>query len=153
MEVIKTPAYYETSYRSIDGKIWQTEQQCLQYEALLADPSPLKNLAFYNGEGAPIDIFALKEIPAFVYLLIKEESEVKYDPLVIKTLIGAIGSVDASYNLPILKGLWFNDWSNAYNGGYGFNGWERCDSIDSLQQQIASYQRRIELYKKILKGE
>lgn len=153
MKVIKTPAYYETNYQSIDGKIWNTEQQCLQYEALLTDASPLKSLAFYDREGTPIDVFALKEIPDFVYLLIKEESKVKYNPLVVHAIIGARGSADESYNLPTSEGLWFNDWSNGYNGGNGFNGWERCDSIDFLQRKITSISKRIELYKKMLKGE
>lgn len=153
MKIQKVPISYATKYISVDGKEWDTERQCLQYEALLTDLSPLKNLSFYDSEGTPIDIFALKEIPPFVYLLVKEDSEVKYDPFVIKIILGAIGNYDASYTLPTRKGLWFNDWSNAYNGGYGFNGWELCESINSLQLQIASCQRKIELYKKISKGE
>ena len=116
MQKLKTPIGYQTSYQSIDGKIWDTERLCLQYETLLADLSPLKSLRFYDSKGTPIDIFDLKEIPTFAYLLVEDESEVRYDPLIIKIILGATGNLDASYDLPVKKGLWFNDWSNAYNG-------------------------------------
>ena len=148
MKVIKIPIEFDTRYVSCDGKEWRTERQCEQYERLLADPSPLRELSFYDSEGKPLDIFALKNIPAFAYLVLKNDIE-RYDPDVVKTIIGYQLRTDSSFCLPTTKGIWYNDWSNAYNGAYGSNGWMQCDSINSLQIKIESCQKKIKLFEQI----
>lgn len=148
MEIIKIPVEFDTRYVSCDGKQWEYKKQCEQYERLLADPSPLRELSFYDGDGNPLDIFALKKIPAFAYLVLKKDIE-RYDPEVVKTIIGYQFLTDDSFHLPTAKGIWYNDWSNAYNGAYGANGWTQCDSIKTLLLKIESCQKKIELYQKI----
>lgn len=152
MEIKKVPTHYQTVYIANDGVQWDNEQQCKQYEALLKDPSPLKNLLFYNGEGERIDIFALKKIPHFCYLVLSEPLKETYDYRVIKVILGAkYQNDDNSYQLPTTKGIWYNDWSEALSGGYGFNGWEKEPSIATLEYQITTRQEQIKLLKKISK--
>lgn len=148
MTVEKIATQYETYYISDDGKKWHSEDWCRQYEKLLADPSPIKNLKFFNGNGEPIDVFALKEIPCFCYLVLTDEIK-KYHWSVIKAIIGNRDNDEASYSLPTFKGVWYNDWSNAFNGAYGYNGWTTIDSIETLENKITSCQNKIKLLEKI----
>lgn len=150
MTVEKIATQYETYYIANDGKRWHCEERCKQYEELLADPSPIKNLRFFNNEGEPIDVFALGEIPCFCYLVLTDEVN-KYHWSAVKAVIGNKDNDETSYNLPTSKGVWYNDWSNAFNGRYGSNGWERVDSIDYLESTIKSCQNKIKLLKKITK--
>ena len=148
MEIVKIPIEFATQYISNDGKKWKYQEQCEQYEQLLADPSPLRELSFYDGEGKSLDIFALKDIPAFSYLVLKNDIE-RYDHEVVKTIVGCWHNSEESFRLPTTKGIWYNDWSNAYNGGYGFNGWVQCDTIDTLRSKIEECQNKIKLFQQI----
>lgn len=149
MRVEKMPVEFEKRYIANDGKVWQTQIECEQYEELLADPSPLKDLSFFDDEGNPIDIFQLKNIPAFSYLVLTNSIK-RYQPAVVKTIVGDLYRYDtSSYTLPTEQGIWYNDWSNAYEGAYGPNGWVRQPSIQSLQFEINSYQSKIKLFQKM----
>lgn len=148
MEIKKVPTQYETRYIANDGKEWTTKTQCQQYEELLSDPTPLKNLRFYNKKGERIDVFALHRIPDFSYLVL-ENSVPKYDWEIVRKIIGDNGGSDSTYRLPSADGIWFNDWSNAYSGSFGANGWVREESIEILEYRIETYQEKIELFKKI----
>jgi hypothetical protein len=150
MTIEKIATQYETYYIANDGRKWRCEEWCKQYEELLADPSPIKNLKFFDGEGEPIDVFARGKIPCFCYLVLT--STIKdYHWSVIKAIIGDRGNDETSYNLPNYKGVWYNDWSNAYNGAYGYNGWTTIDSIEALENKIKSCQNKIKLLEKITK--
>lgn len=148
MEIVEIPIDFEIRYVSNDGTKWKSQKQCEQYEQLLADPSPLRELPFYNDKGKPLDVFALKDIPAFSYLVLKNDIE-DYDPEVVHTIIGCWHSVNGSFHLPTTKGIWYNDWTNAYNGSYGFNGWVQCDTIDTLLLTIEECQNKIKLFQQI----
>ena len=148
MTVEKIATQYETYYIANDGKKWRSEELCRQYEELLADPSPIKNLKFFNSKGEPIDVFARGEIPYFCYLVLTDTTK-EYSWSVIKAIIGNRENDEASYHLPASKGVWYNDWSSAFNGGYGYNGWVRENSIEYLEEEIKSCQNKIKLLKKI----
>lgn len=149
MRIEKIPVEFEERYIANDGKVWRTQTECEQYEELLADPSPLKSLSFFDSEGNPIDIFKLKEIPAFSYLVLPNNIK-RYQSTVVRAIVGYHYACDTdSYRLPTEQGIWYNDWSNAYNGAYGSNGWVRQPSIESLQNEIIEYQRKIKLFQKI----
>lgn len=148
MEIIKIPVEYKTYYVANDGKKWRYQKQCEQYEQLLADPSPLRELSFYDDEGKPLDVFALKDIPDFSYLVLRNDIE-DYDPEVVKDIIGYQYYSEQSYHLPTTKGIWYNDWSNAYSGGYGSNGWKQCDTIDALLLKIEECQNKIKFFQQI----
>lgn len=150
MTIEKIATQYETYYIANDGKKWCREDWCKQYEELLADSSSIKNLQFFNGDGEPIDVFALGEIPYFCYLVLTDEIK-NYHWSVIKAIIGNKENDEVSYDLPTSKGVWYNDWSEAFNGGYGYNGWKRVDSIEYLENKIKSCQNKIKLLKKIIK--
>jgi hypothetical protein len=149
MRVEKIPVEFERRYIANDEKVWRTQAECEQYEELLADPSPLKNLSFFDSDGNPIDIFQLKDIPAFSYLVLFNDIK-RYQPKVVRAIVGdPYDSDTSSYALPTEQGIWYNDWSNAYNGAYGSNGWVRQPSIESLQCTINSCQRKIKLFQKM----
>jgi hypothetical protein len=152
MIVEKIPVEFEERYIANDGKVWRTQIECEQYEELLADPSPLRNLSFFDRDGNPIDIFQMKEIPAFSYLVLTDDIK-RYQPTVIKAIVGnPYGCDTSSYALPTRPGIWYNDWANAYNGAYGSNGWVEQPSIASLQYTINSCQKKIELFQKMIQG-
>ena len=150
MTVEKIATQYETFYIANDEKKWRSEEWCRQYEELLADPLPIKNLKFFNNEGEPIDVFALGKIPCFCYLVLTDTIQ-EYHWSVVKAIIGNRENDERSYDLPTSKGVWYNDWSEAYSGGYGRNGWKREDSIEYLESKITSCQNKINLLKKITK--
>jgi hypothetical protein len=150
MIVEKIPVEFEERYIANDGKVWRTQIECEQYEELLADTSPLKNLSFFDKDGNPIDIFQLKEIPAFSYLVLTNDIK-RYQPKVVKAIVGdPYGSDMSSYTLPTRQGVWYNDWSNAYNGSFGFNGWTQCETINTLLNTIQSCQNKIKFLEKII---
>ena len=122
MKVEKIATQYKTRYIAEDGTPWETEKLCRQYEELLEDSSPLKALNFFNNKGEPIDIFAIGEIPCFCYLVLTDKIE-NYYWQVIKAIIGNQDNDEISYDLPTSEGIWYNDWSEAFSGGYGRNGW------------------------------
>lgn len=150
MTVEKIAAQCETCYIANDGTKWRSEEWCRQYEELLADPSPIKNLKFFDNNGDPIDVFALGEIPHFCYLVLTNKLK-NYHWSVIKAIIGNRSNDATSCNLPTSRGVWHNDWSNAYNGGYEYNGWKQEESIEYLESKIKSYQNKIKFLKKITK--
>ena len=152
MKIEKIPVEYEEQYVSEDGKIWKTRWECEQYEELLADPTPLHELSFFDCKGNPIDIFQLKNIPAFSYLVLHQNFK-SYSPKVVNAIIGAgCYSNDESFRLPTTEGVWYNDWSNAYNGAHGSNGWMREPSINELQRKIKHCQEKIEKFQKMING-
>jgi hypothetical protein len=152
MRVEKIPVEFEERYIANDGKVWRTKIECEQYEELLADPSPLKDLSFFDNDGNPIDIFQLKEIPAFSYLVLTNDVK-RYRPTVVKAIVGNPYGCDTdSYALPTEQGIWYNDWTNACNGAYGSNGWVEQPSIELLQCEINSCQRKIKLFQKMQQG-
>jgi hypothetical protein len=121
MKVETIAVKYEKRYIADDGQMWQTQEECKQYEELLNDLTPLQELRFFDCNENPIDIFQLKEIPDFCYLVLLQDIK-KYYPSVIKKILGVNKYNDTSYQLPRKKGVWYNNWTNAYNGGYGSNG-------------------------------
>jgi hypothetical protein len=149
MEIIKVPIEFKEKFISIDGKTWNTRRQCEQYEELLVDNSILKDLPFYDKQGNRLDIFALKEIPDFCYLVLTQDIK-NYDGEVIRMIIGGSGS-GAYFRLPNTQGIWYNNWANAYNGRYGDNGWEKCLTIEQLHNEIKSCQEQIKFFEKISK--
>jgi hypothetical protein len=148
MTIEKIATHYETYYVADDGKKWEEENWCRQYEELLADSSPIKSLHFFNSNGEPIDVFALKKIPCFCYLVLTDDIK-RYHWSVVKNIIGNKDNDELSYDLPIFKGIWYNDWSSAVNGGYGYNGWVQMETIKCLEDEIKRCQNKINLLKKI----
>ena len=149
MVVKRMPIEFEERYIANDGRVWRTQIECEQYEELLADPSFLKNLSFYDSDGNPIDIFKLKQIPAFSYLVLHNDIK-RYQPMVVKAIVGDPYACDTdSYRLPTQQGIWYNDWSNACEGAYGSNGWVKQPSIESMQNEINEYQRKIKFLQKM----
>lgn len=151
MKIERIATQYETRYMAKDGTQWEAEWLCRQYEELLENPSPLKDLKFFNDKGDPIDVFALGQIPCFCYLVLTQRIE-HYSWSVVKSIIGNKENDEASYHLPTSEGVWYNDWSNAYNGRYGSNGWVQVDSVEYLESKIKSCQNKIKLIEKMLKN-
>jgi hypothetical protein len=149
MEIKKTPVVFEEEFISVDGKSFQFQDTCEQYEQLLLDSTPLRNLSFFDKAGEPLDIFALHDIPPFSYLVLKHDIP-DFDPEAVQAIIGADDTLDfISFSLPHTVGIWYNDWTNSYSGGYGRNGWRRCPSIEELQATISSCQNQIALLNKL----
>jgi hypothetical protein len=151
MKIEKIPVEYEERYVSEDGKTWKTRWECEQYEELLADPTPLRELSFFDCKGNPIDIFQLKDIPVFSYLVLRQKIK-SYSPKVVHAIIGASCSNDESFRLPTTEGVWYNDWSNAYNGAHGSNGWMQEPTINELQRKIKQCEEKIEKFQKMING-
>lgn len=151
MKIEKRPIMYKNVYIANDGIIWDRECQCTQYESLLKDATPLKNLKFFDNKGNFIDIFKEKDIPHFSYLIITKDIE-KYDGEVIQYLITGKKGDNASYELPNATGLWYNDWTEAYSGGNGYNGWVEAEDIANLKNTISDCQKQLAVYQKIMKA-
>lgn len=151
MEIRKIPVVFEEQFIAIDGKVFQFQSTCEEYEQLLLDPTPLCNLSFFDKHGERLDIFAIHEIPPFSYLVLQHEIP-DFDPEAVQAIIGADETLDfTSFNLPHTTGIWYNDWGNSYSGGRGRDGWRRCPSIEELQDTISSCQNQIELFNKLQK--
>lgn len=149
MEIRKIPVVFEEEFIAIDGKVFQYQNTCKQYEQLLLDPTPLRDLSFFDKHGKRLDIFALHDIPPFSYLVLKHNIS-DFDPEAVQAIIGADDTLDfISFNLPHTAGIWYNDWTNSYSGDHGCNGWRRCPSVEELQATISSCQNQIELLNKL----
>lgn len=151
MRIEKIPVDFEERFIAEDGTVWKFYRECEQYEELLADPSPLRNLFFFDNSGNPIDVFELKEIPISSYLVLSNPIK-KYAPKVVQAILKTqryVSDTDA-YALPTDEGIWFNDWSNALNGCYGSNGWKRVSTIKEMENAIENYQKKIKLLQKML---
>ena len=149
-KIINTTVVKETAFISFDGKEWAWRHECQQYEELKSKQNPLENHHFFDRDGNPFDIFNFGDIPPFVYVVVTKTGK-PYFPNVIKELLGVkYKSSDESYCLPFKEGIWYNDWSNAYNGASGNNGWTLCD-ITQTQKLAERYKNEVELLTSIAK--
>ena len=149
MKITKVPIEWKETYIAFDDTIWGSEKLCLEYEELKKDITPLRSLIFFNEDGNTIDIFSKKDIPAFCYLYIPQDIK-KYNEQVITMIIKGTQNPNKSFCLPNEKGFYFNDWSNAYNGAYGYNGWCKQENIETCHLKIKKYEKQIQLFQKIL---
>lgn len=148
MRIEMLPVEYQTFYIAEDGTEWKTEKQCEQYESLLADPSPLKELRFFSCRGERIDIFALGCIPDYCYIHIPNEGIPDFDGEVIRIILGGKEKSDR-YNLPYRAGVWYNDFPSRNSSGWGIMCWKKIDSLFTLKENIRVCQEKIELLEKI----
>lgn len=80
--------------------------------------------------------------------MITKDTE-RYDGEVIQYLVTGKKGDNVSYELPNAVGLYYNDWTEAYSGGYGSNGWVEPQSTADLEYIISECQRQIAIYQKI----
>ena len=112
-------------YVADNGKKFDNEYDCEIYEKYF--PMTIYDIIqeYYIIEEKNIEDYRNNKIPHFSYLiLIKElpKDKKRYCEIIEKKPnCSGLPSYDYDLEDPV---LFYNDWSDAYNGGYGRNGWE-----------------------------
>ena len=154
MEKISIPCEWEYHYK-VDNFTFYDFNTAMSYEQITENPQVLKLIELVSAKGEIISLNNIDDnsFPAFCYMKIKEDL-----PFIIytKALFTYLNQTDTfvshrEYNeiLPRTKGIYYNNYSNAFNGSYGFNGFEPIKSLDELEKQKIAIEVEIENTKKI----
>ena len=109
-------------YKASDGKEFKEQRECKKYEDFLAigKGKILNEFKFFKIDNN--QIIELQEPEHFCYCVVigskyeeyRHYLDYPYTPY----------ENQNQYSLLEREGLYYNDWSNAYSGDHGFNGWE-----------------------------
>ena len=145
-KVIRT----EKLYIANDGKEFSKERDCEIYEKYYPQTiyDIIKDYCIIEKE-SDVKNYKNNTVPVFTYLLVTKEipdDKIDYCKIIEKGSKSYIPNIDYN-NKPT---LFYNNWTNACNGGYGFNGWEKIGDKERLEKKIENYKNLLEKYEKML---
>ena len=150
MEVKSKVVQIAKTYIANDGKEFSKKRDCEIYEKYYPQTiyDIIKDYCVIEKE-SDIEKYKNNKVPVFTYLLVTKaipDDKIDYCEIIEKDSKSYIPNIDYS-DKPT---LFFNNWTNAFNGGYGFNGWERVGDKDRLEKKIENYKNLLEKYEKML---
>ena len=150
MEVKSKVVQIAKIYIANDGKEFSKKRDCEIYEKYYPQTiyDIIKDYCVIEKE-SDIEKYKNNKVPVFTYLLVTKEipnDKIDYCKIIEKGSKSYIPNIDYN-NKPT---LFYNDWTNACNGGYGFNGWKKVGDKERLEKKIEQYQNLLEKYKKML---
>lgn len=133
----------EITYIADDGKTFRRKKDCEIYEkyAPLSIYDIIKDYCIIEEED--IEDFKNNITPHFSYIVVTKkipDDKVYYCELL---------CTDGVPNLTLKNQeptLFYNDYSNAYAGGYGANGWVEKGSKKDIQNKIEEYEKLLEKF-------
>ena len=152
---IKVPCDWKESYQV--GEFTFADYKIADcYNDLLENPKVLEKIKIVDEDGNKIPLSTLTDhFPYFCYLEITEDLPFT---IYVESLFTYLNNhrnfslhKEDNVSLPREKGFYFNDYSNAYNGGYGSNGFEKLKSMEYLEEEKRVIEVRIERLKKVSK--
>ena len=125
-------------YEAIDGKKFTSENDCQLYEEYLAIKDKVwSDFIFFHQDYKTKDFIIVEEPEAFDYAVVVENTYAKYRKFLPRDFA----------DLKRKGGLYYRDYSNAFSGGNGWNGWRYvcdCREIENLikfNEKFKSYER------------
>jgi hypothetical protein len=153
IKTVKTPCKWEEKY-DVNGIRFKDYSVAESYVNLMKHPEVLDSLKFVNRYGQPIPYENFTDsIPAFCYLSVEKEL-----PFVVyvESLFAFLNKhnnfnsrMESNSNIPYAVGIYYNDYTEAFNGGYGANGFTRVSSLDKLYAEKKRLDEKIENVEKI----
>jgi hypothetical protein len=153
IKTIKTPIKWTEEYE-VNNIIFSELIEAKSYNNLLKNPNVLEKIKIVDKNGKPI---LLNEIgfnfPEFCYILISENLPFQIHTYSLFTFLN--GELNRSWDevnsvLPTEKGIYYNDYSNHYQGSYGFNGFVKLKEIQELEKQKKDIEEQIANTKKVI---
>ena len=115
MKVVKEEVEVRYAYEAIDGKRFSYEDDCRKYEEYLAVKDKVwSDFIFFHQDYETKNFVIVEKPDYFDYALVIGDAYEEYRRFLPE---------DFS-QLKKKGGLYKRDYSNAYNGGYGWNGWD-----------------------------
>lgn len=156
IEAKRIPCEWKEEY-SVNGVTFDSYHEAESYQNLLNNPNILTKLEFVSHKGEKLvanDFLRAKDIPEFCYLKVKEDLPFA---IYITSFLYFVNNnqklwtfnSEINNKLPSKKGIYYNNYSNAYNGGYGRNGFEKIATLEELEIKKKEIENKIERTKKI----
>lgn len=141
MKIVEKVKVTQKVFVANDGREFDNEYECKVYEQFA--PQSVydvvsKYVSFYDDE--VVEAFKRNEIPQFAYLLVKEripKEVIKYCDLITRYEENLPNIGVWQGNVPT---LFYNDYSNAYNGSFADNGWKRIGNYHDIEEKIKQYE-------------
>lgn len=152
---IKVPCDWKESYQV--GEFTFSDYEIADcYNDLLKNPEVLEKVKIVDADGNKIPLSTLTDhFPYSCYLEITENLPFT---IYVESLFTYLNNhrkflLNKEYNtsLPREKGFYFNNYSNAYNGAFGSNGFEKLKSLEYLEEEKRVIEAKIEQLKKVSK--
>ena len=152
---IKVPCDWEEKYQV--GEFTFSDYEIADcYNDLLENPEVLEKIKIVDADGNKISLSTLTEhFPYFCYLEITENLPFT---IYVESLFTYLNNhrnfslrKEDNISLPREKGFYFNNYSNAYNGAFGSNGFEKLKSLEYLKEEKRVAEAKIEQLKKVYK--
>lgn len=156
IETKKIPCDWKKEY-SVNGIAFDSYYEAESYQNLLDNPNILEKLEFvsFNGETLVADDF-IKErsIPEFCYLKVTENLPFN---IYVSSFLCFINNhqkifvhhCESNICIPNTKGIYYNNYSSAYNGGWSGNGFEKVSTLEELEKEKNDIEKKINKTKKI----
>ena len=124
----------EVIYKAIDGKEFEDKYECEEYEYFLEHQEDiLSKIIFYKEKDGVFTQITIDELDYFDYCYLTDDIYIKYHKY-----------FDGWWNKKYQKktsdfyqlkkiGIYKRDYSEAFNGGYGWNGWKYIGRLEQIK--------------------
>lgn len=156
IETRRVPCKWEEEY-IVNGITFNSYREAESYQNLLDNPNVLETLEFVSSEGEVLvanDFIRERRIPDFCYLKVTED--LPFDIYVTSFLCFinnnqkiCVHHSESNDYIPTAKGIYYNNYTNAWSGGWGNNGFERIRTLEKLEKDKSEIESKIEKTKKI----
>ena len=120
-------------YIAENGKSFESEKDCIEYEFFIKNKEKIlsKIIFFREVEKNSFKEISYSEIKPFDYCCLLDDTYIQYHKH-----FDNYAEPCGIYDLRCVqkKGIYYLDYSNAYSGGYGFNGWEFLGTVDLIDK-------------------
>lgn len=122
----------EIVYKAIDGKEFGYKYECEEYEYFLEHKEDiLSKIIFFTEKDGVFTQIAIDDLGWFDYCYLTDDVYVKYHKYF--DWDTKYGDKLKDFNDLKYMGIYKRDYSNAYNGGYGFNGWKYVGTLKQIK--------------------
>ena len=153
MKTRKKVIEYETIYVAENGKEFEGKNECLIYEKYYKKNilDLVKNYIVFDSKA--IENISKNKTPVFSYALVVKDlpMELKQYFRILKNyeLFDDLIPIDENIMYKPLPRLYYCNYSESYNGGYGWNGWEDVGTTESITEEIEKLQKRIKIIEEL----
>lgn len=123
----------EVVYKAIDGTEFEYKYECIEYEYFLEHQEDiLSKIIFYKEKDGIFTQITVDELDYFDYCYLTDDTYIKYHKYFNNWNEKYQEKVRDFHQL-VNIGIYKRDYSEAFNGGYGWNGWKYIGRLDQIK--------------------
>lgn len=145
MQVIQEIIEVKEIYVAEDGRKFKSKDACSIYEKYSKIDLMQLVEKYIKVSAATREKIEKREVPKFEYALGVEEMPYDMQRYLKMTQLDKIVPIVTMKNV-----LYYCDWTNAFSGGDGFNGWIGVGTKDSLETDKSRIQEQLDVLSKLM---